>query len=156
MGVMSDPYRCPRCLRMISWDAICLCRSPEKTHRKATSGATRDTSTGKPAYDKVLHPLVVKRYAEYMHGHCTMKDGSSRAGDNWWKGFPREWLMESMFRHFVDVWFHTKGMPGEAVEHDSQTALCALLFNVQAMLLEELLGRDVQEEETDVPANNLE
>jgi hypothetical protein len=109
--------------------------------RKAPSGAIRDTANGKYLYDKFQHPLVVKEFARYMDRKRIMSDGSMRGGDNWWTGFPREWLMESMGRHYQDVWLHQKGF-GDYADEPFMVALNGLFFNVQAMMLEVLLERD--------------
>ena len=116
----------------------------KRPFREASSGATRDVNTDKLVYDKFQHPLVVKRFAEYMNANRKMQDGSTRAGDNWYKGFPRDWLIESMHRHYMDTWLHAKGFEAHANE-DIESALCGILFNAQAMLLEVLLDRDVEE-----------
>ena len=116
--------------------------------RTSSSGATRDLNDGKKQYDKFIHPLVIERFADYMQGKRAMPDGSSREGDNWWNGFPREWLIESMGRHYQDTLLHTKGFH-EATTEDEETALCGLLFNVQSMLMEVLLGRRVTVEDFD-------
>src|SRR5262249_20215749 len=62
--------------------------SPEDAARIFKTGATRDTDTGKLDYEGFLSPLVLKRYAEYMHQHRVMKDGAMRASDNWQRGIP--------------------------------------------------------------------
>jgi len=116
---------------------------PGKLFRTATSGATRDLNDEKLVYDKFQHPMVVKAFARYMHGKRSMPDGK-RPGDNWWKGFPRLWLLESMHRHYVDVWLHLTGFGREA-EEPLLTALCGLFFNVQALMLEVILNRYIEE-----------
>ena len=116
----------------------------EKLYRTASSGATRDLNNEKYVYDQFQHPLVVKVFAEYMHKKRSMPDGSKRNGGNWWKGFPRAWLLESMGRHYMDVWLHLSGHSIEADE-PLPTALCGLFFNVQALMLEVILDRNVEE-----------
>ena len=116
----------------------------EKLFRAASSGATRDLNDNKLVYDKFQHPMVVKAFARYMHGKRSMSDGSMRPGDNWWRGFPRVWLLESMHRHYVDVQLHVTGY-GEHAEEPILTALCGLFFNVQALMLEVILNRYVEE-----------
>lgn len=96
------------------------------------TGATRDTEEGKYDYEGFLSPLVLERYAEYMHKHRVQKDGSLRASDNWQMGFPKNVYMKSMWRHFMAVWKgHRKG-------EMSQDDLCAVMFNVMGYLHEEL------------------
>ena len=99
--------------------------------RTFESGATRDTDDGKLDYDGFLSPLVLRRYAEYMHKNRVQSDGTLRASDNWQKGIPREAYMKSMWRHFMDVWDQHHWEDGARNE-----ALCALLFNVMGYLHE--------------------
>jgi hypothetical protein len=75
-------------------------------------------------------------------------EGEIRDADNWQRGMPRQWYFESLERHAMDVIFHGKGAPELATE-DLETALCALMFNTQALLHEIAIGRSVQEEEVD-------
>lgn len=104
--------------------------------RRFDTGATRDTDEGKLDYEGFLSPLVLTRFAEYMHKHRKQSDGSLRASDNWQKGIPIEAYMKSMWRHFVDVWRVHRSLPA----HDLEESLCALMFNVQGYL-HELLKR---------------
>jgi len=103
--------------------------------RTFATGATRDADKGKLDYEGFLSPLVLKRYAEYMHEHRVQADGTSRASDNWQKGIPLEVYMKSMMRHVMEVWALHRGW-----EYDGQPyieeALCALLFNVMGYLHE--------------------
>lgn len=99
------------------------------------TGATRDTDEGKLDYEGFLSPLVLKRFAEYMHVCRLQSDGKLRDSDNWQKGIPLSAYMKSMWRHFMAVWSdYRRGATGKDVEDD----LCALLFNVQGMLHEQL------------------
>ena len=105
------------------------------TIRQFASGATRDTEADKLDYEGFLCPLVLERYARYMHGHRIQSDGSMRDSDNWQKGIPRRAYMKSGWRHFMDWWMcHRTGADGEILEN----ALCALLFNVNGYLHETL------------------
>jgi len=108
--------------------------------REFASGATRDTDEGKLDFDGFFSPTVLVHFAEYMHRHRTQSDGSLRDSDNWQAGIPRDAYMKSMWRHFFDVWamHHDR----ECGDGDRLEALCALLFNVQGMLLEVALGRN--------------
>lgn len=100
--------------------------------RKFKSGAIRDDDNNKIDYEGFLSPLVIERFGEYMHKHRVQSDGNLRSSDNWQKGFGKDVVMKSMWRHFFSVWkSHRKG---EASEEE----LCALLFNVMAYLHEEL------------------
>ena len=100
--------------------------------------ATRDTSEGKPDYGCFLSPLVLKRFGEYMHEHRVQSDGTLRAADNWQKGIPVDAYVESLLRHIMDIWLHDRGHGDEARE-SYEDALCAALFNIQGLLLEELV-----------------
>ena len=101
--------------------------------RTFPTGATRDTDEGKLDYEGFLSPLVLRRYAEYMHENRIQSDGKLRDSDNWQKGIPKDQYMKSMWRHFVDIWFCHRGLMA-GIEH----ALCALLFNVMGLLHETL------------------
>ena len=119
----------------------------EKTMKRTfDTGATRDTEEGKLDYEGFLSPLVLKRYAEYLHSHRKMADGSLRDSDNWQKGMPADVYMKSAWRHFMEIWsFHRSDLwKGVAFED----ACCALLFNIMGYL-HEILKRHALKEETD-------
>ena len=60
-----------------------------------------------------------------MLKHETQADGKRRAPGNWKLGITKDAYMDSMWRHFMEVWEkHEK-------KEDNTEALCALLFNVQ-------------------------
>lgn len=103
--------------------------------RTFETGATRDTDTDKLDFEAFLSPLVLERYAEYMHRHRVQPDGSLRDGDNWQKGIPRDAYMKSAWRHFFDWWKEHRGLDSREGLED---ALCALLFNVSGYLHEVL------------------
>ncbi len=106
-----------------------------KAPRRFETGATRDTDSGKLDFEGFLSPLVLERYAEYMHSHRTMADGSMRASDNWTKGIPLDVYMKSLWRHFFDLWkIHREVPTKDALE----VVLCAVLFNVMGYLHETL------------------
>ncbi len=104
--------------------------------RQFDTGATRDTDDGKLNYAGFLSPYALRAFAEYMHKHRIQSDGSMRPADNWKKGIPQEAYFESMFRHFMELWFAHEDPKASRVE-----ALCALLFNIQGYLHEELKER---------------
>lgn len=110
--------------------------------RTFATGATRNDDTGKPDYAGYLCPLVIKRYGEYMLKHQKQADGKWRDSDNWKKGFPRKVLFKSMFRHVEDV--HLE-MDGHKSREGIEDALCAIIFNAQALLREVLLKRNIKE-----------
>lgn len=104
--------------------------------RNFPTGATRDSDDGKLDYEGFLNPRVIRRYAEYMHEHRRMPDGSVRASDNWQRGIPIGQYMKSLWRHFHDVWstYREGGLPDEE-------ALCAVMFNTMGMLLETMKAK---------------
>ena len=54
------------------------------------SGAIRDNDDDKLDLEGFYSPLVVKRFAEYMHKHRIQADGGLRASDNWQRGISKE------------------------------------------------------------------
>jgi hypothetical protein len=63
--------------------------------RKFDAGSIRDSEEGKYDYEGALSPLVLERFAAYMHKHCTLADGSTRTSDNWQKGMPKDVYIKS-------------------------------------------------------------
>lgn len=108
--------------------------------RTFDTGATRSPLGDKFCYSGFLSPIVLKRFATYMHEHRTQADGTLRDPNNWQKGITLESYMDSMMRHFMDVWLHHEGFSEEANE-DLETALCGLFFNTQGMMFEVLKAR---------------
>jgi hypothetical protein len=109
--------------------------------RTFKSGATRDTDKGKLDYDGFLSPLVLKRYAEYMHKCRVQSDGKVRDSDNWKKGIPSSVYMKSMWRHFMDVWsWNFKKGRLENISYneikEQEDSLCAVIFNASGYLHE--------------------
>lgn len=102
--------------------------------RTFSSGATRDDDTDKIDYEGFLSPLTVEAFAMYMHHHRKQADGKLRDSDNWQKGIDKDAYMKSLFRHFMDLWKAHRGVGAV----DKVESLCALWFNVQGYLLEEL------------------
>ena len=98
--------------------------------RKFDTGATSDSDSEKLDFEGFLSPIVLERYAQYMHKHRKQADGSLRDSDNWQKGIPKDVYMKSMWRHFFAVW---KSHRSGSVSKDD---LCALLFNVMGYLHE--------------------
>ncbi len=101
--------------------------------RRFTTGATRDGEDGKLDYEGFLSPIVLERYAQYMHKHRRQSDGTMRPSDNWQLGIPKDAYMKSLWRHFMDVW---KAHRGQKIDMDE--ALCALIFNAMGYLHERL------------------
>lgn len=112
--------------------------------RKCKTGATRDDIEGKFEYFKFFSLPAFHAYASYMHEKRIQPDGRLRDADNWQKGMPREWYASSMVRHLLDVQYHHQNFETLSKE-DLKTALCALLFNVQAYLHEVMIDRDIEE-----------
>jgi hypothetical protein len=106
--------------------------------RQFETGATRDSDADKMDFEGFLSPLVLERYARYMHKHRTQADGQVRDSDNWQKGIPREAYIKSAWRHFMDWWFEHRGLHSREGLED---ALCALLFNAQGYLHEVLKAK---------------
>jgi len=113
--------------------------------RKFETGATRDIDQSKLDYEGFLSPVVLQRYAQYMHKN-RFREGSTelRASDNWQLGIPIEAYVKSLQRHNMDVWLWHDGRPDLAGE-DIETALCAMIFNVQGLLHELLKERAMQQ-----------
>lgn len=106
------------------------------------TGATRDTDEGKFDYEAFLSPLVLRRFAEYMHKNRVQRDGSLRDGDNWQKGMGLPVFMKSAWRHFMSWWTQHRHVgvgfaPNAQIEED----LCAVLFNAMGYLHETLKSR---------------
>jgi len=101
--------------------------------RVFNTGANRNSDEGKLNYEAFLSPLVLKKYAKYLHRHRYLEDGTIRDGDNWQKGMPLSSYMESLMRHFMDVWLTHRGWYTEAKLTDS---LCGVMFNTMGMLHE--------------------
>lgn len=117
---------------------------PQETKRTFSTGATRDTQEDKLDFEGFLSPLVIRRYAGYLNGHRTMKDGSTRDSDNWQKGIPLDVYMESGWRHFFDMWeMHRGWRPGSTLHARMEDAMCAVLFNVSGYLHEWLKRKTI-------------
>jgi len=104
--------------------------------REFETGATRDTDEGKLDFEGFLSPIVLERYAQYMHKNRVQADGNLRASDNWQKGIPREAYMKSAWRHFFAWWKAWRR--GDDGTEDA----CALLFNVMGWIHETLKSED--------------
>jgi len=103
------------------------------------TGATRNTDSEKLDYEGFLSPLVLKRYAEYLHKNRHQADGKIRDSDNWQKGIPLPVYMKSLWRHFMDMWSAHRG---STLKSDLQEeAICAVLFNASGYLHELLKER---------------
>lgn len=108
--------------------------------RKFDSGATRDDDNGKLDYEGFLSPLVLERYAQYLHKHRLQADGKLRDSDNWQKGIPIEVYMKSKWRHFMSTWtaYRLEDWSKPMIADEIEESLCAELFNTMGMLFEVL------------------
>lgn len=102
--------------------------------RTFATGATRDTDTNKLDFDGFLCPLVLERYAEYMHANRKMADGSMRGSDNWKSGIPQDVYRKSGWRHFFSFWKHCLSGNKPLAIVDA----CGILFNIMGWMHEEL------------------
>lgn len=114
----------------------------QEERRIFNTGATRDKEETKLDFEGFLSPRVIQVFAEYMHKHRQMADGSARLADNWQKGIPLDSYMKSGWRHFFDWWAEHRGL----YSRDGLTdALCGLLFNVMGYLHEHLKEKEKNE-----------
>lgn len=102
--------------------------------RNFDTGATRDSADGKPVFNGFLSHEVLRSYAAYMHKNRFQADGKVRSADNWKNGIPEDVYMDSMFRHFMDVWEAHEDGDRELLTE----SLNALLFNVMGLQYENL------------------
>ena len=108
---------------------------------KFATGAYRNPAKDKIDIEACESPIVLERYAQYLHENSYLPDGSRRPNDNWQKGIPRDSYMKSMVRHFVDVWKIHRGFTAHMT---LENALCALMFNVKGYLYEVLRDKESQ------------
>ncbi len=114
----------------------------DKKVREFKTGATRNLDNNKLDFEGFLSPVAIEAFANYMHSHRLQKDGTCRDSDNWQKGIPKEVYMKSLWRHFFDFWKMHRGL--QAINPDTnkpftkEELLCAIMFNVQGYLHEEL------------------
>jgi hypothetical protein len=121
-----------------------LCESPTSANvRTFETGATRDAANDKFDYEGFLSPLVLERFAEYMHAHRLQSDGTLRDADNWQKGIPREVYQSSFLRHVITSWKLWRGytvkperVGGKPHVPTIEDALCGVIFNAQGILHE--------------------
>lgn len=117
--------------------------------RTFEGGAIRDTNVGKLEYYGFFSPLVMKRFAEYMDKHRKLPDGSLRGSDNWKSLFGENHnkiCFDSLLRHLMDVWLIMDNYQDEA--RDSiEEALCAMSFNINALLLKLLIDKENKSED---------
>ena len=97
------------------------------------TGANRDAEGEKLDYEGFFSPLVLERFAQYMHACRKLPDGTIRDSDNWQLGIPKWRYVKSLVRHTFDLWLHWRrtGLV-------NQTLVCASLFNAMGLLHESL------------------
>lgn len=118
------------------------------TTRTFDTGANRDTDEGKLDYEAFLSPLVLERYAQYLHEHRKLPDGTLRGGDNWQKGMPLSVYMKSGWRHFHAWWaIHRGWWSGTTRKKRLEDAICAVIFNASGYLHEHLKVQVVKDTE---------
>lgn len=117
----------------------------DKVMREFDTGATRNDNPDRLDYEAFLSPIVLQRYAQYLHKNRKQADGKMREGDNWQKGIPQEVYMKSKFRHFMDTWLYYRGFDSDQTSNDIEVSLCAELFNTMGMLFEILKDRNAIE-----------
>ncbi len=108
--------------------------------REFKTGATRDTNEGKLEYARFLSPEVLHRFAHYMHKNRKQTDGTIRDPDNWKKGMELGVYMDSMSRHYWDVWLHHTGA-GHLATENLEESLTGLMFNSMGYLYEEMINK---------------
>ena len=101
--------------------------------------AYRDSDAGKLDYEGFLSPLVLERYAEYMHKNRQTAVGL-RESDNWQDGIPLPRYMKSLWRHFMHLWARHRGYNHEESESTEEDC-CAILFNTMGYLHETIKQR---------------
>ena len=115
--------------------------------REFDTGASRDDNDGKYVYTRFNSALVEKRFAKYMHEHRVQADGKLRDGGNWKFGIPMDAYEDSLGRHYHDLWEMLETDTDSITDSSGkvvtrQDVLCALRFNINGMLHEELLFED--------------
>lgn len=112
------------------------------TIRTFSTGATRDTNSGKYDPEGFLSPAVLMEFCRYMHANRVQSDGTLRDSDNWQKGIPLDAYMKSLLRHVFDLWMiHRTGhavRPETGEDVTLHDALGGCLFNVQGYWHESL------------------
>ncbi len=126
----------------------------ESKMRTFETGATRDSEDGKYDYEGYLSPLVLNRYAQYMHEHQKQSDGKIRASDNWQKGIPLSAYMKSLWRHLMQLWGSHRfpKLLASSNPKEKEDTLCAIIFNASGYLHEFLK----KEQSNDSPSGKFE
>lgn len=106
-------------------------------NRTFATGANRNSAEGKLEYYGFSHPLVETSFAQYMHHHRMLEDGTLRDSDNWWKGFPERVIIESLLRHIQDIKLLYTGykVTENGKDVDMEEAINGAKFNLNALML---------------------
>ena len=110
--------------------------------REFDTGATRNDDEGKFDYEGFLSPIVLQRYAQYMHKNRVQADGKLRSSDNWQKGIPIEQYMKSKWRHLMSTWEEVRCEEDADLDR-LEESLCAELFNTMGMLFEVIVRGEI-------------
>lgn len=109
--------------------------STEEAMTHFETGATRNESTEKLDIEGFVSPVVIRRYAQFMHRNRKLPDGTLRNSDNWQLGIPTTAYVKSLTRHVNDLQLHHDGFGGLAIE-SLEDSLCAIIFNASGYLFE--------------------
>ena len=132
------------------------------TLRSFDSGATRDTSEGKLAYNGFLSPFVLRQFARYMNMNRVQSDGQLRAANNWQKGIPTDAYRESLSRHYQEFWEEVEtrdkipGLISRQSDIDLMAACSGMLFNIMGYMLEWLKVHPEVRFDTDEPTKEMQ
>lgn len=110
--------------------------------RHFETGATRSDDSGKLDFDGFYSPIVMRRFAQYMHKCRKLPDGTMRDSGNWKAGIPIKQYIKSLWRHFFAVWSWFNGYDPDYV--DIEEELCAVIFNAQGVLHEHLKAKGAE------------
>lgn len=117
-------------------ESLDLFETDTESMRTFSGGATRDLADGKLSYIRFLSPEVLTEYCRYLEKHRDTAAGR-RAQDNWKSGIPRDVYMDSIGRHFWELWAAWE------IGYIPRDALNALLFNVMGLMYEEIKGEKI-------------
>ena len=98
--------------------------------RQFNGGATRDTTEV-----RFLSPEVLTQYCQYLEKHRETAAGR-RDQDNWKSGIPVDVYVDSLGRHFWEIW-----SAWERDEEIPMDAVYAVMFNAMGIVYEEARGR---------------
>lgn len=116
----------------------------EAVLRKFEDGVIRDSDDQKLDFEGFLSPAVLWAFAEYMHKHRKLPDGSMRGSDNWQGGMPLDVYLKSLLRHVMDLWMLHRGFKPVRPENGEEVSLSdtlgGILFNLQGFWLQTLKG----------------